>query len=87
MSDTPFDDDINGLALEGILRALDRAINRKHDLENAEPCTGDEDLKRLMAEERERKERFEQPVQADDIRLRKYNEEWIKNKIHNPQPE
>jgi hypothetical protein len=42
----------------------------------------DEDLKKLMVEERERRERLQQQEQADDIRLRRYNDEWIKNNIH-----
>lgn len=72
---------INRWALEGLMRSVDRALTRRHDLENAEPDHGDEDLKKLMVEERDRKERFEREVQSDDIRLRKYNDEWIKNNI------
>jgi len=82
MGDKPSDQNyINGRALEGLINAVDRAINRKHDFGIAELPNGEDGLKKLMVEERERKERLAKQEEADSIRLREYNDEWIKNNI------
>ena len=67
--------DINHGALVGLGKAVDRILT--HDLVSFDPDA----LAKLKAEERERQERFEQQIQADDARLREYNEQWIKNNV------
>lgn len=90
---------INAKALEGFMRTFDYALNGQYNL-GTQNVDADA-LKKLMVEERERRERLEQqkqtlqasfwltfpPLKAilpfrDNIRLRRYNREWIKNNIH-----
>ncbi len=98
VSATPSDDDyINTKALEGFARAFDRVLRGKYDLSGGAmtsvqtPPTAKTRTPMPMGEYREDAHlsfwhsfsflksliRF-----RDNIRLRRYNREWIKNNIH-----
>src|SRR5437764_7214249 len=90
-------DFINTKALEGFMHAFDCAINGKYGLGNSDPDGGDPSTASLVKYQCERLRRQEKghrvsfwhtfpPIKAirrirDNIRLRRYNAEWIKNNI------
>jgi hypothetical protein len=100
MSTTPSDPNyINTKALEGLMRAFDRAISGKYSPQSAEPFNVEPQVKMVEAcdsteviVQRHKHtpspwERFS-PLKniirfRDSIRLRRYNREWIKNNIDN----
>lgn len=95
MSNTPSDPDyINTKALEGFVRAFDRVMTAKLGLDAPEMPRPEEFLRaareRLKQQEHARRLSIWHtfpPLRAiirfrDNIRLRRYNREWIKNNIH-----
>ena len=100
MSTSPPEPDyINTKALEGLARAFDHAVRAKCDLGVEPNIVRDEATKetvvkaRAMVQDQRQLQvsfwRAFSPLKAiirlrDDIRLRRYNREWIKNNIDKP---